>query len=347
MRLPWRIMTDFPDQEKTGKYRLHWLLLLVNKRLFTVISCHVLVFIQVTGCSSVPIGEVDAISKQQFIDYHFQQAQSSIDSGHYHQALIHIDILNLADPDNSRYKENKRDVINLINHKKSKLLKQSREARNKDNPEQSYRLLLHALSLTPDDPLLIAELRSWSTRQLQEEQTRKQANYASLNKKPASANLQDYVDSKPYNNNKPETDPLANYRQLFEQGRYLDLVDAVAASKPVEVPPELEGWLMQSHLALAIELQQQRKMDAALSHAEKAAAYNSSNHLTTTVKDMQKTLSLVLLENGKSFIRDDIDKAVRILELAKEYDRNNILIKSELAKVQRIKSNLDRIKALN
>lgn len=299
------------------------------------------------ACQQVPLGQVSAESKMTFVEFHLQEAQNHIDSGHYFQALKHIDLLLLVDPDNERYEADRQSVIKLASFTKQELLQHSQQARKNNQTDKYHQLLLQALSLQPDDEEIIAELSLLTSEQLRQEQLRKQADYASLHKQVEPQPLNPMQISAASLPAAPKSDPIAEYRSLFSQGQYQALIDKFANSHPVEVPVELEGWLMESHLTLAIELQQQQQTESALAHAEKAVAYSFDDEANDKLRAMQKQFSLTLFENGRSLIRNDIDKAIKFLDLASQFDNQNSLISDELSKALRIRNNLTVIKTLN
>ncbi|OZG70971.1 hypothetical protein BTA51_22965 [Hahella sp. CCB-MM4] len=302
------------------------------------------------GCAQVPVSPEDAANVEEFSRFHRQQAQQLIDSGSYYQALIHVEILAMVDQGNGRYRKNIRELWERIRSRKQKLLEQSQVAGKKGDVQKAYQLLLTALSLDPEDTSLLPLLRKHYSAELRGEQRKKQAIYAGTRNDSKTQDKQDKKTSQVIPVTMPSVavqaeSSVGNLRELFLQGKYQSLISEAESSGLAQGNSEVTELLVKSHLALAKLQRSAGELEKAAYYAVRASAYQTpSTDLENEQIQIRKDVALALLEEGKSLLRIDLERAVHILEKAKELDNQDGGIQLALERAYRLKDNLSRIK---
>ena len=302
------------------------------------------------GCAGISAGQATVDSQKQFIGYHRKQAQLYINQGLYKKALTHIEILSTIAPYNTNYKKNLTDLHKLIKHNKTSVLKASKVAANSGQEQQAYRLLLKALSLTPEDKSIVSELRKYHRKQMKEEQIRKQAKYANFyNKKKSKAKKAKSPSNKMISNT-PTTEegrdapvvfveenvkpnPSKPYQELYERKKFDHMIAKAESSTNQSFPSNVENMLVRAYMEVATKLQKQQKWIDALGKIDKASQLQSAS--TSLKKDLnvfRGKEARVLLEKGKALLRKDLNEAIALIEMAKKYDPINSSVALELKK---------------
>jgi len=300
-----------------------------------------LVGVLLTGCSQAPVSPSSEFSSQEFTRYHHQMAQQLINSGSYFQALQHVEILTIVEPYNSTYQKNIEALRRRIKNRKQQLLEQSEASRDKGDNRKAYLSLLQALSLDPEDVSLLPQLQQHYANTLDGEQKRKQSNDLTISKPVANKTA-----SVSMPNTSAPADPLKQLRELFKQENYRELISEVEASTGmVKAGTEVKGWLTRAHLALAREQYRENHLDNAAQHVTNAQSYQPiPKPLTEELNSIRRDIARALLVEGKALLRSDLEKAVNILEKAKELDDQDRSIQVALERAYRLKDNLGRIK---
>ncbi len=300
------------------------------------------------GCAAMQ-GEVSPEQLEAFVAYHSNMAQKQIDAGAYPEALVHIKILETKMPENGNYRQNIADIEKLIRHKKADALTEAEKLTKQGELDKAKKHLLTALSMEPSDGELIKILQQHNTRVLREEQALKQAKYPGLMKRQQANQTKTQAKNQSRNVKKtPKSDPIGQFRTLYASKDYQGLILKLEQNHLTEVPLELESWLVEAHIHLARKALDSGQLNSAVKHANQALAYgNVSQKQVRQLNSVTSKLAPRLVKKGKGLVRKDINQAISLMEQASIYAPNDTKIEIELTKAQRIKDNLERIKALN
>ncbi len=314
-------------------------------------ACLLLLFaLFFTGCSQVPVSPSDSANIEAFSRFHRQQAQQLINSGSYYQALIHVEILAMVDGSGGRYEKNIADLWNRIRSKKQKLLEQSKEAEVEGNDQKAYQILLTALSLDPEDTSLLPLLRKHYSAELRDGQQKKKTIFTATrdSEKLQGKRIELAKPAIEKNVASVQSSPITGFQELYLQGKYLELIDEIESSGLIKKKPELVELFVKSHLALAKQQRDAGNFEKAAFYAVSAFNYQiSSSDLQSELVQFRKDVAMELLEEGKSLLRTDLERAVQILEQAKELDNQDGSIQLALERAYRLKDNLSRIKGVS
>jgi hypothetical protein len=258
----------------------------------------------------------------------------------YAQSLHQWQILQLRYPNNNDVKNGMIEVKQQIEDEKKKLLNDLALAKrsNKKDSKQHENILIRLLALNPNDNKIKESLRAmrWETE------------LANANKKTSLLRRSFVENDKAAKQEIALSSILKRAKEASKKQDFEVLLTLMNELEALKSDHKLiNDYRLNAYLGLAEKSVKSENTVEALQYFQTAKNYASGKKqraIQSTIKELRETEANALFNEAQKIFKQDIVKAIVLLEQAVTIDPSNARAKRLLLNAQRIQANLERIK---